>query len=674
MPTLRRLLRSERSLSVVLIILVALMTHAPLIPELGYYRDDWYLIWTGHTQGFEKIPNLFLLDRPFMGLVYSLDYLILGDNPLNWHLYAFFLQVLGSLAFFWILRMLYPRHRLATTAAALLFVVYPGFLQQPNANTFQNHLFGYAVALISIALTIRAVKTDRRQTAVILSVLSIILALIYFLIYEYMIGLEGFRVLLLWIALRQKETQSFGENLKRLLKRGWIYIPGMVAFLFWRFFIFEGGRRATDADAIIRGYTDAPIRGFARLMIETSKDIIETALFAWAIPFYEFVNSATYSALIPSTLLALVAIGLFTIYYFWLKRNDFLQEEDKQINHWSLPLFWIGGLTIVSTLLPVVAAGRDVFFDNQFDRYTLQASAGVSLFLIGLLFYGVRDTPRFFILITLIGIGVVTHFHSANYYREFWDLQREVWWQLSWRAPALEEGTVLVTVLPSGFRHAEAYESWGPANLIYYPDADELKILAEVLNESTSSTIIRGASDSRRTRGFIDINRDYDKTLIASMPNSHSCLHVIDGRQVELAKEEDPLVEQVAPHSMINQIRTDNPNQTPPPIIFGAEPEHKWCFYYQKMSLARQKGDWELVVNLGSEALEQDYKPLDRSEWMPLLEGYANTGNDKEAKQLATIIKDDKDLGSALCKQLENPVPYPGTYNRDFIVEILCSP
>ena len=47
----------------------------------------------------------------------------------------------------------------------------------------------------------------------------------------------------------------------------------------------------------------------------------------------------------------------------------------------------------------------------------------------------------------------------------------------------------------------------------------------------------------------------------------------------------------------------------PPPEIFGTEPEHDWCYAYQKAALAKQIGDWETVVALGNEAAAQGIAP-----------------------------------------------------------------
>ena len=138
--TIQKWLKNETLIAILLILLTTAITYGVSIPKLGYYFDDWYLLWSGHVRGAESIVSLFSTDRPFMGVVYSYVYRLLGDTALNWHLYALLWRFLGGLAFFWILRLLWPNQKYITTLMAVLFVIYPGFLSQPNANTKQNHL------------------------------------------------------------------------------------------------------------------------------------------------------------------------------------------------------------------------------------------------------------------------------------------------------------------------------------------------------------------------------------------------------------------------------------------------------------------------------------------------------------------------------------------------------
>ena len=64
---------------------------------------------------------------------------------------------------------------------------------------------------------------------------------------------------------------------------------------------------------------------------------------------------------------------------------------------------------------------------------------GGSLFLIGvieLLFKNNRIKTYIFALIIALGIG--QQFFNANIFRRDWENQRDIYWQMTWRMPAIE--------------------------------------------------------------------------------------------------------------------------------------------------------------------------------------------------------------------------------------------
>ena len=138
---LQRLFKNETFIAALLILLTTLVTYATSFPKLGSFYDDWYVLWSGQARGAASLIPLFSTDRPFMGVVYSVVYRFLGDAIVNWQLYALLWRFIGALAFFWILRLLWPNNKSLTTLMTVLFIVYPGFLSEPNANTKQNHLY-----------------------------------------------------------------------------------------------------------------------------------------------------------------------------------------------------------------------------------------------------------------------------------------------------------------------------------------------------------------------------------------------------------------------------------------------------------------------------------------------------------------------------------------------------
>lgn len=71
------------------------------------------------------------------------------------------------------------------------------------------------------------------------------------------------------------------------------------------------------------------------------------------------------------------------------------------------------------------------------------------------------------------------------------------------------------------------------------------------------------------------------------------------------------------------------------PAIYGPEPEHGWCYYFQKADLARQLGDWDGVAKLGNAAFKLDDYPNDPIERFVFIEGYAHAGDWDRAIKLS---------------------------------------
>ena len=50
---MQKLLKNETFLAIFLIFLTTIITYGLSIPKLGYYHDDWFLLWSGAARGCE---------------------------------------------------------------------------------------------------------------------------------------------------------------------------------------------------------------------------------------------------------------------------------------------------------------------------------------------------------------------------------------------------------------------------------------------------------------------------------------------------------------------------------------------------------------------------------------------------------------------------------------------
>jgi len=170
----------------------------------------------------------------------------------------------------------------------------------------------------------------------------------------------------------------------------------------------------------------------------------------------------------------------------------------------------------------------------------------------------------------------------------------------------------------------------------------------------------------------INVERDYSKTLVVSKPTPNSCVHVINGQRLELPFEEDSRIRSVAPYSSLDLVIADATPKVPPADVFGREPQHDWCYYYQKIDLARQTENWNLALDFVEEAMDLGVEPADRSEWLPVVETYVNAGELEKATQTARKIRTDKNLRETICSELRSTTQWHASTDGGMLIQTVC--
>ena len=656
----------EKWSAVALVVFATVLTYGILIPQLGFYRDDWYMIWAGQVRGLKGIIELFQTDRPFIGYLYALDYRLLGAAPIGWHVLALIVRLISGLSFLWFVRLLWPMRKTETTLLALLYIVYPGFLQQANAATYINLLMAVAASVLSFALTARALRSQNSHAVILFTLGAALLVIFYLSIFESMIGLEAARLLIIGCLLMEIHHLDWKSAVKRTILWAWPYLLAAAGFLTWRLFIFKATRHSTDLDSLLAEYAVSPLQALATITIETIKDFFETVFMSWIVPLYQFTVKDDYADLALSLVLAALVVG-GTLFY--LRSYERTSNTTQKISPVGL---WLGVFITLFAILPINVAGRSISFSLGWDRYTLHAALGAVLLAGGLILNGLNGKARIGLLLALVAGGVVAQVHSAAYYRDFWTSQRALWWQMSWRAPAIEPGTLLYVRLPASFGYYEDYEIYSPANLIYTPD-EKIKISADLINGQTIPLLLNKEIKGK-THREVYVRKNYKNALMLVFPGADSCLHVLDGFKVEMPNFGNTDLLYIASFSKIERINVSAPAAVPSEIIFGKPPEQNWCYYYQKMSLARQQENWTEAARLADEAAQKRFQPRDRSEWIPVFEAYANTGQLEKAEKIVPLMAENKDMVLLFCSQLGNRDNFPISYNYDYIFSMLCVP
>ena len=629
--------------SAILLLLVSALAYLPLINQLGYNHDDWYLMASAHAEGPGVFREIFSVDRPLRALVMIPAYKLFGENVLYYNLSAYVFRVLGALALLWVLRMLWSRQRTATMLMALLFLVYPGFLSQTNGLDYQSHIVGLAAALCSVAFTLQAVLTENRLSKSMFHFYSILLGLLYLGQMEWYIGIEFFRWACVFV-LTSREKGMLLQKIRQTIQRAYPALAIPLFFLTWRIFFFKAERGATDVNIQFENIKLYPLQTLYHWGVQVLQDLLDVFLAAWITP----LSQLTSYIQTWGVLLAIVTVAC-VIFFLRKEANTEAEPSQPDGNHEALLL---GLFTAIAGLIPIAMVNRDVSFP-AYSRYSLIASIGVAIFIIALLMNLKARLLRYSILaILLVTAMLVQHANTIKQVRET-TATNMFWWQVTWRVPQFEKDTTLIANYPAVIE--EDYFVWGPAGLIYYPEKQNPKniqpgLFAALLNPETIAKIQARERQEYDNRKHIITYKNYRNFVLLNQPSTDSCVHIIDGNSPVYSHNDSESIQTIAPYSEIDHVLVDEAPHTPPEIVFGPEPARGWCYYYQKADLARQQGAWNQVINIGQQASEKNLSPADLIEWMPFLQAYAQTGNVNRLKELAPTINADPYIAQQACE------------------------
>lgn len=638
---------------VAILLIASALTYLPLVNQIGYLNDDWYLMYDAHTQGPDFFHEAYRSDRPARAYVMEVAYSLFGDNALYYHLSGYIFRFLSAVAFLWILERLWAGRTKMNFSAALLFLLYPGFLSQVNPIDYQSQLLSLCLAMISIALTIKAIQTKDMSGRVALTSLSVLLGIEYLALVDYFIGLELLRFSIVLLLVLRTKGASLQQKLRQTFLRWLPFATAPGIFLIWRLFIFETDRRATDVGLQLGQLFSSPLAGLWWL-VYLVRDVFNVLLVAWGYPLYMIA----YQMRLRDTLLGFGMAGfivLLVIIGLRWGRDDEIETEVGSSPGWMREAAWLGLATILGGLLPVILANRHILFPDL-SRYALAPSAGVAIMLAALFSQIPSRSVRITLMGFLVTVSVFTHFGNATRAAHETKVIRNFWWQVAWRAPDIQAGTTLAASYPDvGIQ--EDYFVWGPANLIYHPEKQagapiEIKLPAAVLTNEVVLKIMTGKGvETPERRGNI-LTREFDRVLFFVQTSADSCVRIIDGNAPEISSRDSHRTMVVAPYSHLEYVLVDAAFHHPPQTIFGDEPAHDWCYYYQQAALARQQGDWQAIPTLHQDALALGLYPNDSVEWLPFLQAYTALGNLDELRALKKIIIADPYLTAQTCQIL----------------------
>ena len=609
-----------------LLLVIAIAAYGVVIPWLGFYWDDWAFLFIRTQLGAEGLARYFSTNRPFIAWIPQLTIPLIGPVAWKWQVFHLVVRAAAAISLWQVIRMTWRKAGWMAFWAAALWLVYPSFDQQPIAINYSDFFILFIFLMLSFMLSIWAAQKLEQRWPWLLA--ACVLALVNHLALDYFLMLEFLRPVLIYFSLNDDQAPRRARVRKSLL----VWLPNLLVWLgvfVWRFWFFPFQTQNYQLGLLSRIKTE-PLMTLLQLGQTVVGDIVKVWFGAWANAF-RFPSFQSFGAR-SSLLYAGVMLGLTVLLWLAAKAGKKGEGETSQAGFvWLGAGLWgmaIAGWPFWATEIPI-----GLIFTAS--RFTLPFIPGAVLAICGLLMIVLRSRSwQYLLLALLVGVAAGYQIRVATEYRRDWNMQRNLFWQLSWRAPAIEKGTVVVAN-DTPIRFASDNSLVSPLNWLYSPENHSERL--DYMFFYPSIRLERGLNNFVPN---MPIEKDYLGAAFSGSTNQVITIHYEPPGCMRVLDPEVDLLNPLLPGIMRESLRLSDPahilpegaaEQSPLLKIFGAEPAHGWCYYFEKAELARQQADWPAVVELAEQAAASGDYPNDPTERFVFIEGYAHQGEWEKA-------------------------------------------
>lgn len=648
----------------------AILGYGLLLPQMGFYWDELPMSWIRYELGPQAMIRYFSTNRPVWGLLYQVTTRLLPQVPIYWQVFALFWRWLTALLVWAIIRELWPQRRAFALVTGLCFLLYPGFTQQWTSYLYSHFYIVLCFLLFSFLCTLWSLRSRPRYWP--LTILGMLFSALNLWMLEYFFVLELFRPFLILYSVRESQAErqapsaeaglSAADRRASTLRRQlsttallWLpYLVVLVANVAWRLFVFNN---QIYQPTLIPRLVNSPVSTLGGLFVTIVSNLYAVSLAAWA-QIFHIPNPVVDG---PRTILFFVAVVLATalLVAVLLRQEDRAEESLGSATNAFEFAAWPIGLGLAAMLFaggPFWLTGLVITLASPANRFTLPFMLGVSLLLAGLLALLPR---RLYLALAVVFIALAAGRQAllADAYRRDWTSQKELFWQMVWRAPGMTPNTIVL--LNEGPLQFYADNSLtGALNWIYDPNNRSPR-MDYVLFYPTSRTggTLQGLFPNQSiTYDFISevFTGNTSQTLVFYY-SPPGCLRLLDPQ----FDSEDHLISDISMMRSAALLSSSAwitaTNSSRMPAIYGPEPAHGWCYYFEQAGLAAQEENWPRVAALGERAFALNDYPNDPVERFVFIEGYANQGSWPRAESLAlqSYKVSPHYVGPLLCKLLD---------------------
>jgi hypothetical protein len=608
------------------LLFVGLVAYGIIFTRPGFYWDDWETVYLYNLHS-PAISFTYYPGRPFAVLPYVFLFSFAKMTPVVWQFVALLLRWFGILFIYYALNAIWPKRVWQNRWVGVFLFVFPGYLDQPVSVAFSQHLSTFLLFACSLFLTVLAVKN--RKLFWLWMPLSVVLGVSQIFIMEYFGALEIIRPLIIWFTLRSQQENKKNAFLKTLLY--WLpFAIGLGVFVWWRLFYIPATiSNDPNTPSLLLTIISSPKSALGTFFGTVYQDIVHLLISVWtgtlALDKLDIYNSKIFRI---SWFLGIVTAVLF---YLYIRRSD--RDEKSAEDHPFIQMLLLGGIALIAGAIPVWATERQIADGKWSDRFALATMLGAVIVFVYLLDWLLRTrNQKQWLFVILLASSISLQVYNTNKYRLDWANQQGLYWQLSWRIPNLKPGTAIIgsgtftdksSFYDGGYiinllfsnnistKHAyyEYFDIWHLPSTSYKPN---LPLVKGKFIGSTSQAI----------------------GMYFNIINPTECVRILDPVYTEDPKFNEE-ISNIIPISNLNTITVGDGSRMPDPAIFGMEPPHTWCYFFEKADLARQMKDWDTILRLGAEAQAKKLDPSSGGEYLPFIEAFAQTGQWSQAHDLS---------------------------------------
>jgi len=600
---------------------VAFLAYGLLIPQLGFYWDELPMIWIRYQLGAEAMMRYFSSNRPVWGLLYQITTHILPAIPVYWQIFALLWRWLGAVVMYAIVMKLWKDKPQSALGVALLFLVYPGFNQHWTSYLYGHFYIVLFFFLCSLLCMLLAIESPQRYWA--WTIAGMLFSALNLWMMEYFYVLELARVGVILVALHDKQL-TLRERFVRTLKLWLPYLGVFALSVLYRLFVFNNQVYGMGLTSQLKSAPVATIKTLVQGVLLSLRLVLKDA---W-LQMFDLPGVASIHSVLNTYYLVIVVVILITAAGLLI-----IQRDEKNLvrqNLWDAA--WIIGLGLLAVLLaggPFLLIGFQLSLQWPASRFTLPFMFGVSLIYGGLIGAIPWEKLRIVLLVSLISLAAGKQYLNAHDYQQDWVTQKDLFWQMTWRAPGIKPDTLVL--LNEGSLNYYADNSLGAVlNWIYAPDNHSQHVEYVLFYPKT-----RLRNELPELKTGIPISYDYlaaqfngnTSQTLAMYYAPPGCLRILDSDIEHLNRliPETSLMRFASSISDLGLI-VQKP-QAQMPAIYGPEPEHDFCYYFERADLARQFKDWNAVMKYGETALAMKDHPFDPAEQFVFIEGFAHVGD-----------------------------------------------